>query len=70
MPERLTERFSIGALVEIEMTDWGWLPGQVVEHALPAVWVRTEDGHFWFVTNGRKIRQLQQNEDDDVHDVD
>jgi hypothetical protein len=70
MPERLTERFPIGAFVEIDMADLGWLPGQVVEHAPPAVWVRTEDGRFWFVTNGRKIRKLQQNEDNDVHNVD
>ena len=70
MPERLTERFSIGVLVEIDMADFGWQPGQVVQHAPPAVWVRTNDGRFWFVTNGRKIRLLQQKEDNDVHDVD
>lgn len=70
MPERLTERFPIGAFVEIEIANFGWLPGQVVEHTPPAVWVRTDGSQFWFVTNGRKIRKLQQNKDDDVHDVD
>jgi hypothetical protein len=70
MPKRLTERFSIGAYVEIEIADFGWQPGQVVQHAPPAVWVRTDAGHYLFVTNGRKIRQLQQNEDDDVYDTD
>lgn len=58
MPERLTERFPIGAFVEIEIADFSWLPGQVVEHAPPAVWVRTDGSQFWFVTNGRKIRKL------------
>ncbi|MCB9422447.1 MAG: hypothetical protein H6667_21775 [Ardenticatenaceae bacterium] len=70
MPKRLTERFPTGTVVEIEITDFGWLTGIVVKHAPPAVWVRTENGQYWFVTNGRKIRPLQQNEDDDVHDID
>ena len=70
MPKRLTERFPIGAFVEIEIANFGWLSGQVVQHALPAVWVRTDGGQYWFVTNGRKIRQLQQNEDDDISDTD
>jgi hypothetical protein len=70
MPKRLTERFPTDAFVEIEIADCGWLPGQVVQHAPPAVWVRTDDGRFWFVTNGRKIRLWQPNKDDDVHNVD
>ncbi len=70
MSKRLTERFPIGAFVEIEIANFGWLSGQVVQHALPAVWVRTECGQYWFVTNGRKIRHLQRDEDDDVRDID
>lgn len=70
MPQRLTERFPIGTLVEIDMADWGWLAGQVVHHNSPAVWVRTENGQVWFVTNGRKIRHLPRDEDKHVHDID
>lgn len=69
MPKRLTERFPIGSLVEID-TVLGWLPGQVVQHALPAVWVRLGDGQYLFVTNGRKIRPLNQEKEDNVHDID
>lgn len=70
MPKRLTERFPTGTVVEIEIVDFGWLTGIVVQHESPAVWVRTEGGQYWFVTNGRKIRNLQRDEDDDVHDID
>lgn len=70
MSKRLPERFPIGTFVEIEIANFGWWPGQVVEHEPPAVWVRTDASQFWFVTNGRKIRQLKQDEDNDVHDVD
>ena len=70
MPKRLTERFPIGTFIEIEIADLGWLPGQVVQYAAPAVWVRMDDGQYLFVTNGRKIRKLQRVEEDDVHDID
>ncbi len=70
MPKRLTERFPTGTVVEIKIADYGWLTGIVVQHESPAVWVRTEGGHYWFVTNGRKIRMFQKYKDDDVHDID
>jgi hypothetical protein len=70
MPERLPERYPFGAFVEINLADYGWLPGHVVQHAQPAVWVKTEDGQMWFVTNGRKIRQSQPAKEEDVYDID
>jgi hypothetical protein len=69
MPKRLTELFPIGSFVEIK-TVLGWLPGQVVQHTPPAVWVRLVDGRYLFVTNGRKIRPLNQEKEDNVHDID
>ena len=70
MPKRLTERFPIGTFVEIKIADFDWRSGQVVQHAPPAVWVRTDDGHYLFVTNGRNIRKLKIEKDDNVHDID
>ena len=62
MAERLVERFPVGARVEIRFRDaQDWLPGIVIRHQHPAVWVRTEDGIEWFVTNGGRIRELETN---------
>ena len=33
-----------------------WVPGVVVRHDFPAVWVRTFDGREWYVTSGKRIR--------------
>lgn len=58
--ERLVERFAVGAPVEVSFDDRcgvaTWVPGVVVRHAHPAVWVRTPDGREWFVTSGKRIR--------------
>lgn len=66
MAERLTERFDVGDRVEIAFAAGDgapWFPALVVLHAPPGVWVRTTDGRFWFVTNTRRIRPL----DDESH---
>ncbi len=70
MPKRLSERFPVGAFVEINLAEYGWLPGRVIQHAQSAVWVQSEDGDVWFVTNGRKIRQMPQEEENNVHNID
>lgn len=56
MAERLTEMYAVGTAVQIWPGEQVWLSGVVVDHQPPAVWVRTEDGRTWFVTNRRRIR--------------
>jgi hypothetical protein len=58
MPPRLVEAYPIGTSVEITFDGETWHRGDVVKHDHPAVWVQTEDGRLWFVTNGRKIRKI------------
>ncbi len=61
MSKRLTEKFPINQPVEIwfERIDL-WIPGVIVRHQHPAVWVKTLDGREWFVTNGQRIRIFEQ----------
>jgi hypothetical protein len=57
VPARLVELYRLGDAVEIYFSDEEeWRKGLVVAHQPPAVWVRTEEGSVWFVTNGRRIR--------------
>lgn len=56
MPPRLVDRFPVGARVEITFDQQRWIPGVVVAHAHPGVWVETASRQRWFVTSGRKIR--------------
>ena len=52
---RLIDLYPIDSEVEILLGEQ-WLSGCVVRHEFPAVWVQTQDGFAWFVTNGRRIR--------------
>jgi hypothetical protein len=59
MPPRLVDVFHPGDAVQILMDDErgeGWRGGTVVALQHPGVWVRTEEGGLWFVTNSRHIR--------------
>lgn len=60
MPPRLVEIYAPGAEVEVAFEDRcgvaRWVPGVVMRHDPPAVWVRTPDGREWFVTSGKRIR--------------
>ncbi len=47
--------YGVGTAVEI-LLDGVWLPGVVIRHENPAVWVQTADGRAWFVTNRQRIR--------------
>jgi hypothetical protein len=58
VPARLAEVYRAGDRVEVYFADEEeWRPGVVVAVQPPAVWVKTEEGALWFVTNGRRIRQ-------------
>ena len=60
MPARLVDLYPVGTRVEITLDDGAsWLPGVVRAHQFPGVWVWTENGHTWFVTNRLRIRQLR-----------
>ena len=57
MPARLTELYHAGDAVEVYFAAAEeWRPGVVVALQHPGVWVRTENGAVWFVTNGQRIR--------------
>lgn len=56
MAERLTEMYPVGTTVQIWLGERVWLDGVVVAHQPPAVWVQTQNGQAWFVTNRRRIR--------------
>ncbi len=59
MVKRLVEQYRPGDAVEVMFElggDATWQRGQVVKHQPPGVWVRTDDGRLWFVTNTRRIR--------------
>ncbi len=57
MAKRLRELYPIGEQVEIKMGEDVWLAGVVERHEHPAVWVKTVNGRFWFVTNRQRIRK-------------
>ena len=53
--------YAVGTAVQIWLGEQVWLSGVVVAHQSPAVWVRTQNGRAWFVTNRRHIRQEKKN---------
>ncbi len=57
MAERLVDLYRPGQAVQIYLAHTnGWQPGRITRLDHPAVWVQTEDGRQWFVTNRRHIR--------------
>ncbi|MCU0501805.1 MAG: hypothetical protein MUC51_08575 [Anaerolineae bacterium] len=59
MPPRLVDLYQPGDAVEIFLSDADceqWRAGQVRGAQHPGIWVQTDDGRLWFVTNGRRIR--------------
>lgn len=62
MVKRLSERFRVGDAVEVYLRTVDgerWTAGTVEGFSFPGVWVRTEDGGRWFVTNSRRIRRRE-----------
>jgi hypothetical protein len=61
MPPRLIDRFTMGDSVLITFDEGeNWIPGTVIRHQHPGVWVKTPDGYLWFVTNGKRIREFSE----------
>jgi hypothetical protein len=58
MPARLVEQYPVETAVQLLLADGRWHAGKVVAHQHPGVWVQTENGRRWFVTNTRRIRPL------------
>lgn len=59
MPPRLRDLYAAGDAVEVCFSDADepeWRPAIVRALQHPGLWVQTDDGHLWFVTNGRRIR--------------
>lgn len=59
MPARLVDQYPLQTAVQILLGDERWHDGWVVAHQHPGVWVQTNAGHRWFVTNTRRIRKAE-----------
>lgn len=64
MAARLTEQYPLRSRVDI-LLGAAWIPGQVVRHDHPAVWVQVANGRLWFVTNSRRIRPAKKEDDNE-----
>lgn len=67
MPQRIYDQYAPGDLVEIifaNSSQDGWQPAIVVRREPPGIWVRTDDGREWFMTNTYRIRAVGQNSAD------
>lgn len=61
MPPRLVDQYRLGDPVDIRFRGSDvWHAGRIVRHAHPGVWVQTENGQVWFVTNTRNIRRREE----------
>ena len=61
MPLPTYERYTPGDRVEIRFGEGAtWLAAVVLRAEPPGLWVRTEDGREWFVTNTYRIRPAEE----------
>ena len=56
--------FPVKTAVEVWLGEW--VHGVVVAHQHPAIWVQTEDGRSWFVTNRQRVRHKEPKKNDDA----
>jgi hypothetical protein len=58
MPQHIYEQHAPGDRVEIVFPNRNddWQPAVVVRREPPGIWVRTDDGREWFMTNTYRIR--------------
>jgi hypothetical protein len=59
MTKRLNETYQIGQAVEAKLEDGKWWAATVLAFDGPGMWVKDRDGRYWFVTNTRHIRKIQ-----------
>ena len=65
MPARLIALYPPGARVEIRFANddnAAWQPAIVLRHEPPGMWVAAADGHRWFVTNTKRVRNAGMSE--------
>ena len=61
MPPRLVDQYAPGDTVVIRFRgSETWYSGFVRRHEHPGIWVQTDDGRLWFVTNTRNIRKHEE----------
>lgn len=58
MVKRLSESYATGDAVQITFDEVNWRVARVIAHDPPGMWVQTEDGRRWFVTNTRRVRPI------------
>jgi hypothetical protein len=59
MPQHIYHQYAPGDRVEIVFSNRAeaeWQPAVVLRREPPGIWVRTEDGREWFMTNTFRIR--------------
>jgi hypothetical protein len=59
VPQRIYDQYAPGDRVEIVFSNRGeniWQPAVVLRREPPGIWVQTEDGREWFMTNTFRIR--------------
>ena len=62
MKKRLIEMYGVNDRVEIYLktvSGEDWIPGQVIRHDHPGIWVEISGGSQWFVTNRQRIRKAE-----------
>ncbi len=64
------DRYAPGDRVEIRFGEGTeWQAAVVVRPEPPGIWVRTEDGREWFVTNTYRIRPMEESSSVDSADL-
>jgi len=62
MAKRLHELYQLGVPVEISFDGDHWFPAVVEMYNPPGLWVRSQNGRLWYVTNTRRIRLPDQSD--------
>ncbi len=66
MAKRITEIYAVGEAVQITFDGDLWLRGDIAAHDPPGVWVKMPGGNLLFVTNLRRIRKADEDQNTDL----